>query len=702
MISTIISLSVVSILLLLFLLMAARDLSMLVRRPIRGLGTGFSRIWAVARTTMLEAWAGRVWLLPILWFIAAVVLLLAVRPFDESERIPLYIRVLLTSQEIMLLLMLWVMACVSFPRERERKIVITNASKPLSRLEILLGKMVGFSLTSLLLLVVMGAISWALLLVADQRIRSNARAEFALAETDYKTKSSQLKEAVPPPMDKKRLAEEGSLFAANYLNVPPKNMSIAGLVEETPDKKLIRYIKGGSDEQVIYRFGSLDAADRAIGVPPNLPGRPYGNLAPVGQRPFFMFHFPVKFYSETPPARIQLNVTAVRAKQRLRPQQKSVILSQREGLFVAFWEPDQVEEIFSFPGERDNGEIEVIVTCPTPGVFLMVLDGVPRDKARDVREFNVAASSRLGPTDWELPLPEPQMRGFERRDKQQIEGPSIDEMRTLGTSDPPREFAIFRFPAKDLKNVPVENGHFKLSMVLDIDKEKNQERDTIAFVRAFNYNAPAEAFEQSLTVTEKRSTEVLIPEAMLGGSDVEKRGDLIILLNCDTPGHWLSMLHDSVRIQQPPSPFLINLLKSELVLFCEASLLVVICVACSVRLGWPVAMLTSITCYFLGWMRGFISEVQELGGMGALGFTNYGEQSTSYRVADVFLSSVWKLVGVIIALTPDFRRFDAQEFIIQLRNMPWLQLGLDLGWAFLYALPFIGLGYMMIRKQELG
>jgi hypothetical protein len=691
MIANIITSSVFGVLVLWFLLVAARDLSMLFRRPSKGLGTGFGRIWAVGHTAMLEAWAGRVWLLPVLWFIASLILMLAVRPFDESERMSLYIRVLFTSQELLLLVMIWVMACISFPRERERKIVITNASKPLSRLEIVLGKVVGFSATALLLILVMGAVSWVMLLVADQRIRSNARAEYQLAETDFRTKSRELKEAIPPPENKKRLAEEGSLFALNYTTVPKDGMSIVGMAETTPTG-LVRYLKGGSMEQVIYRFSNPYTH--------NLPGEAGGDLGGPGQRPFFFFQFPVFPYVRDIPDKVLIHVTAVRARQRLRPQEKTLVLNLQEG-GTATWEPDNVGELFSFPGQRDNGEIEVVVTCPTDGVFLQIRDGVPRENATSVTQFNVAASPKRDAGGWEVPLPNPKMRGFERRDKQQVSGPMKREIQKYG-SNVPLEVAIFRFPASSLRDVPLEGDNFRLSLLADVDKEENGELDTIAWAEVYNENSPTERFDKDLTVIEKRSTELLVPKQYLGDPDPAKRGDLVVLLRCKTPGHWLSLLEDSVRLEKPPSPFVLNLLKSELVIFCEAVLLVVICVTCSVRLGWPVAMLTSATCYFLGLLRAFITELQDLGGLGALGWAPGQELSSSAKFVDHVLAAIWKILQFIVSLMPDFTRFEPLEFIAHLRNMPISALFVDAGWMALYSLPFIGVGYLLIRKQELG
>jgi len=687
MISSLIAMSVAAVLLLLFLLVAARDLSMLVRHPARGMGTGISRVWAVARTTLLEAWTSRAWMLIPLQILASVVLLLAVRPFDESERIPLYIRVLFTIQEILILLLFWVMASVSLPRDRFFKTIVTNASKPLSRLEIILGKMTGFSVAAFLLLMVMGATSWVMLLVADHQVRSNAAAEYALAADDFKQKEKDLKQAVPPPENKKLLAEQGSLFALNYITVPKDGMSIVGNVQTTPTG-LIRYLKGGSSEIAIYRFS------------PQLQGDPGADVGGPGERPFFYFHFPVEPWGRNIPPRVVIHVTAVRAKQRLRPQEKTLVLNVQDG-GTALWEPENVDELFSFPGERDNGEIEVTVSCATDGVFLRILDGAPKGAATDPQDFNIlAAPSRSSPR-FNIPLPNPRVRGFERRDRQQVSGPTKKEMEKWG-GNVPLEVAIYRFPGKDLAKIPVDNGNFNLSLLMDVDKESNPEIDTIAGVEVYNENSPTDRYDLEVPVIEKRTTIAPIPEKYLGGPDPAKRGDLVVMLRCQTMGHWLSLLDNSVRIEKPPSSFVFNLFKSELILFFEAALLIIICVAWSVRLGWPVAMLTAATFFCLGSMRGFIADIQDLGGMAALGFPPMGEHGAGYNFLDKLLAGTWDILGFIIALTPDFRRYDPLVFITQLRNMPLANLFLDLGWTVLYALPFIGLGYLMIRKQELG
>ena len=571
--SSIIADSIIGVLLFVFLLLAYRDLAMLVRRPVRGLGTGIGRIWAVGRTTIIESWVSRVWMLPILWLIISVLLILVVRPFYESDRFPLYIRILLTAQEWMLLVMMWVLACVSLPRERERKIIITNASKPLSRLEILVGKMTGFCTVALGSLAVMGLATWGVLHICDYQIRKDAAKTYQLAEEDYRMNAG-TKGVVAPPQEKKRLAEEGSLFAYNYITVPPENMSILGGYNAETGQ---RYLKGGSSEKVIYHFPRLTAPATAL-------------LSPMGSpmHPYFEFSFEIIPYVTNPPQRIQIEVSAQRVSPHLAPadartREKTVIL---DSTGHGYWVVDQPADLFTPLDDAskqpasgtDLGPVQLTVSCSSPGVYLGIRDGSPEGATIDPNMFNVLGVPFTSANYLYLPLRHPIMRGFEKHDMQEISGPDKREVREYGDTfinkRPPLEAAMFRFPAADLKNIPVDSdGNFEVSLYLDTDKMDNYSLDTTAIVDAYNDNAKQQhTILPPFAVVEKRITQIRLPATLLGDKDPTKRGDLILVITCPTQGHWIALNEGSVRIDQPPSSFFLNVFKSELIIFCEVAL----------------------------------------------------------------------------------------------------------------------------------
>ncbi len=694
-----------------FLIVGWREVKMLFRKPGKNMGTGLYRSWAVGRTTMIEAWAGRVWLLPILWLGASIVLIGVIRPFDESERMPLNIRMLLTGQEYLILVMMWAMACLSLPRERERKIVITNASKPLSRLEMVLGKIIGFGAIAAVMLLVMGLASWGIFLWQDQRIRSQAAKSYQLQVDDF---SAQAKPAAPvssadapaPPSEAlKLLSEEGSLFAYNYITVPAGGLSVVGEINPTTNPPQ-RFMKGGSDEKAIYMFS------------PYLPASESVRFAEVGTRPYFSFNFPIQVYAATPPDRVQIRVTAIRTDMRAIPMpraQEKVVTLDRSG--VGSWEPDEPDELYSYFNDQrevvaDQGEVSVTISCITPGVFLQILDGAnadpttgltPQNAAFNVQFVPVRSARRFWP-----PLANPQMLGFETRGRQEISGPKKTDAQTADATIP-LEVAMFRFSGKDLKDIPRdEKGNFSLALRLETYKMDNYEQPTMARVDIRSLDAIADpGYQQDVQVAEKRWMTIQVPERCLGNPDQGKRGDMVVMIACNTLGHSISMLEDSVRIELPQTPFVLNLFKSELVIFLETFLLIGIAVTCSVRVGWPVAMLLSSVCWMFGLFVEFITGLNDVGGVGGLAVLNYrpprgGAYSMSFHFFDNLTGFVWHVLGVISALVPNFTIYQPTDYIVNMQNMPWSMLGMDLFWTVVFLVPFIGVAFLLFRKQELG
>lgn len=686
----------------LFLAVGWREVRQLFRRPAKNMGTGLNRVWSVGRTTILEAWAGRIWLLPILWLIASAIMISAIRPFDESERMPLNIRMLLSSQEMLLLVMMLVMACLSLPRERERKIIITNASKPLSRLEIVLGKMLGFSLVAGIMVGVMGVTSWGLLHISNYRIMKAAAQSYELQQQDYNQKvAANVKgvEIVPPSEGTKQLATEGSLYAYNYVPVRTENLSIVGAIDlrQSPPARLL---KGGSSERAIYRFSP------GLIVPePHL-------LLPPGQRAYFEFFFPVEMVTVDPrPSRVQVRVVATRTDPRQMmpavPVEKVITLSP-DGAGV--WEPDpEAGDLYSGMNERgeitiNSGTVTVEVQCITPGVMLRVYDGADPDPETgnypDV-PWNVLFRQVRGLEAVQPPQKNPLMRGFERREKQEIEGPKRSDMTPGGALV---EQAVFRFLGRDLAQVrPGPDDQFELGFTLDTYKTDNLDARTRARIQVKSLDSLAEQpFNHELEVTEKRLVKVKVPSRYLGNPDPAKRGDMVVIVACWTPEHSISMNEGSCRIELPSTPFWLNLFKSEAVILLEAVLLIGIAVTCSVRLGWPVAMLVTVSCMLFGYFADFILELQHGGGLEALNYRPTASWSMTYQFFDTFTSGLWRVLGAIATFVPDFTIYKPQDYITNLQNMPLEVVLMNAVWTMIFLAPFVGLAYLMFRKQELG
>jgi hypothetical protein len=675
--------------------LARHEIRLIFTRPrgvVRNMGLGLGRIAAVARTTMLEAWAGRIWILPVLWLVASFILIFSVRPFDESERIPLYIKMLLIGQEVLMLVIIWVMACVSLPRERERKTIVTSASKPISRLELLLGKTAGFSAITGVTLAIMCVASLIILYASDLRMRSAAREAYDIQTRDFARTMRTPNEGL------KQLADEGSLFARNSITVARGDMSILGHFEPpSPDRpRPIRLVKGGSDQKIYYRFPRLIA--------------PAGVAAmDGGLRPFFEFYFPIEHIAEKH-GRVRIRVNAyVSQRHRIdppKPLTKELWLTDQG---YAAWEPDDPDALYSYVdpyGELyDQGEVTLEVQCLTQGVMLEVLDGgvvdadgvpppgvEPNVQFFPVRFVPVGATLRAF---W--PDPNPVVRGFERRDRQEISGPKEGDIFV--------ENAIYRFSGESLRRARADaNGNFTMSFTLETYRGLTPTRPTNAEIIIFSIdNSDAQFRIKDKEISEKRAMRFDVPATYLGNSDPLKRGDLYVRVFTFTPGHSISLVEDSVRIELPQTPFFLNFIKGEFVVLLEAIVLITVCVVCSVRLGWPVAMFCSAVVVIFGFMLEFLVDLQSYGGLGALNYRSYGMDPKVFAFFDSTAEITWKILAVMARAVPNFTFFRyPHDFLPRLDNIPMAAIGGSLLDVVLFTLPVLAIGYLLFRKQELG
>jgi hypothetical protein len=749
----------VGLLIVAFVLLAWRDLAMLF-------DGGPRRVLAMARHAIQEAWSARVWGVLILWVIAAGVLLALARPFDETERVPEYLTIMLRSQELLVLVFVTVLACLSFPRERDRRTIITTGSKPVSRLEIFLGKVLGFVGVGLGLLLAMGLMSWMFLLIVDVKVRATARHEIALDKGDVdmrrverietlangggraEAEADQYAQSIASIESKRDLAANGSLRADNYIATTKEDtskkiqtaarggMQVAGKIEypESPNDPPLRYIRGGSYEKAVYRFPQRDPSGRLQFV---LAPRKEGDTgvlvrfeyvaAPVTTLIGFRF-----------PREIQINVIVrgqpagleqVAQIVKLRPPMDQPWDPQKNHklVYTGGFTIERPERFFPFAtaatGLVERPNVEVEITCVEPTVFLAICESSQQiEGMADVGLINVNADGYYQP----CPTA-PRVYGWEKRDKQQFRGPDPKvvawengKARTMDQFDGKYldwpyyedEVASWYFPNVKRSDLPIERVKlkgqateqdcFKLAMQLDVEKQANygvtpKVKVTI-HKRLSTKGDPTTFWEGDTEVIEKRITPIYVPAELLDPSG----GELFVELRCMVPGHWFSAVDNSVRLEQAPSLFVLNLFKSEMIVFVEMTLLVMTAVAFSIRLGWAVALLSTATVYLLGMFLGFITEVQQDSVLNMIGLTPGGTSpGLGYRIADWTLAFLFKILHAMAYMMPDFTRYDPTAYITESRNIPWMVMATHLGMMALWTIPFVALGYLFIRKQEL-
>jgi hypothetical protein len=145
---------------------------------------GFRRVRAIAGICFTEAIRRRVlWITPL-----AIVGVFAVtqltRPTDEQDAIRQTARYGLFATGLIMVAAAVLLACTNLPKEIESRVIFTIVTKPTTRLEIVLGKVLGFAMVSGVILLIMGAFTFAYLEVRALSMVSGAKQELARLEAE--------------------------------------------------------------------------------------------------------------------------------------------------------------------------------------------------------------------------------------------------------------------------------------------------------------------------------------------------------------------------------------------------------------------------------------------------------------------------------------------------------------------------------------
>ncbi|MGH7179398.1 MAG: hypothetical protein ACREJC_18620, partial [Tepidisphaeraceae bacterium] len=114
------------------------------------------RIWAISSVVFRESIRRRVWLVVVLAIAAVITVVQLQHPIDEQDAIRQTIKFCVFASGLVVTISAIILACTNLPREIESRVIYTVVTKPTTRLEIVLGKIVGFARVSGAILVLMG------------------------------------------------------------------------------------------------------------------------------------------------------------------------------------------------------------------------------------------------------------------------------------------------------------------------------------------------------------------------------------------------------------------------------------------------------------------------------------------------------------------------------------------------------------------
>jgi len=211
------------------------------------------RTWAISSVCFAESIRKRVlWITP-LAILGIIVVAQLQKPIDEQDSLRQSVKIAIFATGMVVVMVSVILASTNLPKEIESRVIYTIVTKPTTRLEIVLGKVIGFSRVSLTVLLIMGVFTWAYTRILERQ--KNAEVSHRMSEGDVSE------------TERARLANylETGMLEARTLQAP-NHLSIYGRAPD-PNSDL-RIISNAGEEDAVAGFtaggqAALDSIERA-------------------------------------------------------------------------------------------------------------------------------------------------------------------------------------------------------------------------------------------------------------------------------------------------------------------------------------------------------------------------------------------------------------------------------------------------------
>lgn len=646
------------------------------------------RARAVASVCFHESIRRRVlWLTP-LAILAVILVSQFQRPLDDQDAIRQTTRFCVFAAGVLVTVAAIILACTNLPREIENRVIYTVVTKPTSRLEILVGKIVGFSTLSALILAIMGVFSWGYLHWQEWRLLQGIQTQLAANITDTAAEQTL-----------KYYADHGLLNARDYRGT----VDVQVMAEYPKPDATIRWASGGGEQEILVPFrldpAQVQAASEA------------GMLLAISM-PWEEFREPtleemqgIAMIAES--AHVQ--TTSAAAPQG--PGMSDALKEKYPGFVrVAFYsamitDPIELEGSRPIPLFDASGRKRELVEIPAAtarqavaaGQFFVAVSGVNPNVRFGVQGAPVAlllpSADPKNPT---LVTSQPIRSGFG------VQVPIIgrsgmDGQQLRGDKPEAAPIAVFAYRSRDLA---ARSGDLNIEFRTVVDRQGSddaieRQQPTLVELSVLNKNTNKASTPVTIAVESRRTAYATLPAEYVAG------GHFDVLVRSLTPGHWIGLTPQTVRLAVGDGSFALNLAKSYLILWMLSVLVILVAIFSSTFLSWPIAVVLTAVILLGHW------GVMQLGEMTAPGVgrqvVNDLFAGAAPAVAETLTRSMeglTSLIRVVAAFLPDISQFAAVEEIAQGSAIRSRSLTQPLAVLAMFGLPILALSYVFFRNKE--
>ncbi len=645
-----------------------------------------SRVWAISSVCFAESIRKRVlWITP-LAILGVILISQFQRPIDEADAVRQMLKVCLFASGVVVTITAVILACTNLPKEIENRVIFTIVTKPITRLEIVFGKVLGFARVSAAILLIMGLFtfgymyfnSFSLQRGIGQRLETIEAGAAVRPTLEYYRDNGLLtarglasaqsmrilaREPDSKPGDNFQeawiLGTEGDVLVA--FDLPPELLIPPGDATNTPlSAGLVVQVKVGFDARL---------APKPVAAPSVLPPT---IAAPESQ--------PTGGVADT---RIAVSILD-QAQETLVPAN---VMERGQGTQLIDPAGNQPIQLFVDPRSAPNIErwrrVYVSIAGAAPGIAYRIQpDSIkllipPAAPGQQPRVIEPAA----GMEDWVF-------RGRFGRVGFQVRGGDA--------AKEPTHVAVFSFrdaaPSASNTAVPFEfRCDIERSGVDDAD-----EAPTKLSVVVRNIKTGKSSNAVIGDVETNRPIFFKVPAEFLTG------GDYDVLLRCTTSGHYLGVSRASLQVVQASQSFAFNLLKSLFVMWLMAILVISVAIFSSTFLSWPIAIVLTLVMLLGHWGVAQLGDALQPG-IGNQVATDLGFSSSRPELtvtASKVVDALAKFLTVSAKVLPDISQFASIEDLERGVAVPAVKVRDSLLVLLTFALPLSVLSYVILRNKE--
>ena len=652
-----------------------------------------TRIWAISGVCFQESIRRRVlWITP-LAIVGVIVAVQLLNPIDEQDAIRQTIKYALFATGTLVVLVTIILACTNLPKEIDNRVIFTIVTKPTTRLEIILGKIVGFARVSATLLLIMGIFTYGYAQIRASQLQADARLRLdTLSATD------------PGRIAIEHYAQQGLLQSKSYTRTVDFQQYV--VVPKPEDK--IRWAMGDDEQSFMVGFDLPAAMFPDPGTGQDNGGLiVVGSIASASDNPEQAWH-PTPFPGDIPsPAEFK----GFSLKKRTRPTvsveiegpDKYNLIPPNEllnggsvelvdslkavGQPLAKVTPTSLDRLYQLPQERRRIFVKIQGSGPIRyGVGRNSVHLIsPRLKSLGQNEVIDPLKEADGQFAW------PMFRGRDVTGSQQLKG--VDDLSKAA-------IGVFSFRQVLLPagggSMPAE---LRVGMEGSGDEASASESITHAVIEVFNLKTGQTTPAMDFPVESNRTVFFNVPTEALAG------GDFDVHLRCLAPGRYLvlrnAVANSALRLVVGQEPFAINLFKSLLVMWLMSLLVIIVSIFCSTFVSWPIAVVLSVVILLGHWGAQQIGDTNApgMGAQVAKDMFGMKDPATAKTISSA-VDSLSRALNIASKVLPDISQFSATEDIERGVTITPHVLGESLKVIAAFGLPLTILAYAFLKRKE--